>query len=313
MTHSDRPPTRKPRRLWLYAPYVGLLIVIAIWSAGWLSVRQAAERRVDGEAQALRAAGWQVAWRARHVYGYPFRIDIDVDGLSVAEPGGWAVQIPALKTEARLFTPTHWLFAAPDGLTLTRPGRGAVTVTAELLRASLSDAGAHPPNLAFEGDEVAFAAAPGAKPFWLSKARVLQLYSRPGPNDQGALYASVDGGEPDPGSALARLAAGQPLDLKLEAVISHASALSRPGWRAAVANWNAAGGAIVVDRFEIAAPGLKVDAKGGTLTVGTDGRLVGTLPASLSGGPLSGEVPLRFEDDRTRLGPLDLGPSPSLF
>ena len=46
--------------------------------------------------------------------------------------------LPSLKAEAYVFAPTHWVVAAPDGLTFTRPAGGPVTVTARLLRASVN-------------------------------------------------------------------------------------------------------------------------------------------------------------------------------
>src|SRR5579863_480147 len=167
MTHSDPPPSRKPRRFWLYAPYVGLAVLILAWSGVWLWTRAETERRLDAGAAALRAAGWQVGWSARHVHGYPFRLDLDLDDAWLVEPSGWGLRTPALKSEAYVFAATHWLFAAPAGLTIERPRGGAVAVSARLLRASVGDPDLHPPNLAFEGDALTFTPAPGAAPFWL--------------------------------------------------------------------------------------------------------------------------------------------------
>src|SRR5579872_2767802 len=120
-THSAVVSRRKPRRLGLYLPWGALLILAAGWSLAWLWMSGQTQSRLDAAAASLRKAGWAVAWDGRHVGGYPFRLDVDFTNLSVADPSGWAVALPALKSEAFAFAPTNWVFYAPSGLTFTRP------------------------------------------------------------------------------------------------------------------------------------------------------------------------------------------------
>ncbi len=280
------------------------------------------EREIDASAARLRAAGTQVSWSGRHVGGYPFRLDFDFAGLALKDPSGWAVSLPTMKSEAYVFAPTHWLFAAPDGLTFTRPAAGAVTVTARLLRASASGWDKHPPTLAVEGDDLTFTPAAGAKPFWLDRARLAQLEIRPGPDDQGASYLGVEDGVADPAGGIGQLAAGKPVTLVAETTFTHASALAGPGWRASVLDWAHAGGALSVERLTLAAGDVTVGSQQGTLTAADDGALRGRLDATLAQPPgrvanlpaaPSQTLALTFHDGSTWLGPVKLGPAPRVF
>jgi len=78
----------------------------------------------------LRAQGYPVAWETRTVGGFPFRLDVTLTGARIAEPSGWAVAMPALKTEAWIYRLDHWMLVAPEGVTLSRPDGGAVLVRA---------------------------------------------------------------------------------------------------------------------------------------------------------------------------------------
>ena len=147
-THSDDARRRKPRRLGLYLPWGALVIAAAGWSLAWFWMMHETQSRLDAGAASLRKAGWTVAWDSRHVGGYPFRLDIDLTNLRLAEPSGWAVTLPALKSEAFAFAPTNWVYFAPNGLTFARPDGGPV-VSASALRASINswdETAAHRPR-----------------------------------------------------------------------------------------------------------------------------------------------------------------------
>ena len=330
-THSDAAPARKPRRLGLYLPYAIAAFLVVAWSCVWLWLAGETQRRIDGAAATLRAAGWQVAWSERHIGGYPFRLDVDVANLRLADPSGWVVAMPLLKCEAHAFAPTRWLFAAADGLTFTRPGGGAVAVTGRPIRASVNSWDQHPPRISVEGDDLTFATASGAQPFPLTEAASVQFYTRAGPNDQAALLFLVQRGVAATPSRLGALADGRPVDITVDAILSHASALQGRDWRSLVADWARSGGAFDVRQFTLAAGGAGIDARSGRVSMATDGRLAGTLPATLTQpsrvrAALAGEpapppapaeppltAPLTFKDGAAWIGRQRLGPAPRAF
>jgi hypothetical protein len=198
----------------------------------------------------------------------------------------------------------------PDGsMTVTRPGDGPFEVSAAALQGSVSGLGGGVPDLALEAVDARFAAAPGAAPLALAGARRVQVYTRPGPDDQGAAYVSLDGGAATPGGWLAALAAGGPVSLTADAIFGHASAFARPGLRQALSAWAQAGGALEVQHLDLTAGTRRFTATAGRLSVGDDGRLSGQLPLAADGQPLA----LDFHDGGAWLGAVRIAPAPRLF
>jgi hypothetical protein len=332
-THSAAASDRKPRRLGLYLPWGALLILAAGWSMAWLWMIGQTQSRLDAAAASLRKAGWAVAWDSRHVGGYPFRLDVDFTDLRLADPSGWAVALPALKSEAFAFAPTNWVFYAPSGLAFVRPDGGPVNVTAGALRASVNGWDEAPPRISLEGDDLTFAAAPGAKPFSLTTAKSLQFDIRAGPRQQAALFLSVDGAAALPTSWVGLIAAGKPVAIKLDGIISHTDDLQGDTWRGLMANWSARGGTFDVHQLTLTAGDAALDVRKGGVAVADDGRLEGVLEANLrdearvlavaqTGKPPPADpsaatdaldLRLTFRDGATWIGPLKLAPAPRAY
>jgi len=294
---------------------------------------------------ALRAPdphrGWALSYEGARLRGFPFRLDLDLGNARLSEASGWAVFAPRLKTEAYLFAAHNWVAVAPDGVVVTRRDAGALIVKGQALRASLSDAAAHPPRLSVEGVNLAFVTPPGARPFDLATAKGFHLHTRAGPADEGAIYLGVEGGQAAPAGTLGLIAAGGPVVFTLDGIYSHAGALTGPDWSSSLRAWTRAGGDLTVRRLELTAGKAAIVAKAGSLVIGPDGRLTGDLtvgaaltPRILSimaargalnpdlaraGGAValartgSASLPLNFEAGRVTLGPAALGPSPRLF
>ncbi|MDO1557905.1 DUF2125 domain-containing protein [Brevundimonas sp. 2R-24] len=145
-------------------------------------------------------------------------------------------------------------------------------------------------------------------------------------------------------SPLDWLSGGRPIDSRWAVTLTEGAALSGGRPEQALAAWAARGGAVTNVQGEAVAGESKVEAEADRLTVGPDGRLQGDLHLTLTGGtePLaqlgrspsinptaaraaaataavtsglsgSASLPLRFENGRTRLGPLDLAPAPKVY
>lgn len=316
MTLPDRERSRKPRRRGLFLPWLLALLLVVGWSGGWFWAKGQAVARMDATVAQLRSQGYEVAWRRREVSGFPFRLDIVLDGPRIAEPSGWALAAPTLKGEAYIYRLDHWVLVAPSGVTLTRPEGGAVTVRAEALRASLAGFDRRPPRISVEGVGLAFEPAPGARDYPIEAAGKLALHLRPGPQDQGAVLFRVEGaklrlkGLPD------RVVQGKPASMMWDLKLSKMSAFRGEDWPDAVRSWRDAGGVITVSAAEVRGGDAVLSGRGGPLTVGLDGRLQGVLEATLKGAAdgtpaFSGDVDLK--DGEATIGPLQLGPSPRLY
>jgi hypothetical protein len=347
MSLPDPDPPRKLSRLGLYLPFVLLLVLAAAWSAAWVWARGQVESRMDAAASALRAAGYELAWKERTVGGYPFRLDVTLVEPVVRDRSGWALEAPRLEAEAFMHAPTHWIVAAPEGLTFVRPVGGPVRVDGRLIRASLSHLQNTPPNISFEGDDLTFQAAAGAQPFGLSAAERVEIHLREAPvevGDEAGLWVSVKDGKARLSGLLGRIADGRPVSIEWDSRLTHASALQGGSWSQIVRAWSDAGGRIVVKRAGLTAGEALIGANSGTLGVGDDGRLRGVLDVSLRQAPralgamgAAGTIPeesaaaaaavataregpgdvaratLNFEAGRTTLGPVALAPAPRIY
>ena len=339
---SRRQPPH-PRRLGLYAPFALLLTLAAAWSLGWFWLRGEVFRRMDAAARSWEDSGYRVDWSDRAVYGFPFRLDLDVRNARLREQSGWGLAAPRLEAEAFVFAPDHWILVAPDGVVLHRRLGGPVAIGARVLRATVSEAKAHPPRISVEGLGLTFATPAGAKPFGLASAREFHLHTRAGPQDQAAAYVEIDRAVTSGPGLLNDIATGSPVTLVGDGDFTQAGAPSGPGFAGALRAWSAAGGSLAVRRLSLQAGAVNLDSRSGTLGIGPDGRLAGAMVVRLAGvprllGALVADAPLApevakaaravlaaralkdaatvtvyFQAGQTTLGPVAIGPSPRIF
>jgi hypothetical protein len=205
------------------------------------------------------------------------------------------------------------VFFAPNGLVVMRPQGGAVNVAGSALRGSASGWERSPPAIVLEGDDLTLTPAAGAAPTDLTAIRKLQVETRAGPDDQGAAFLQIDGGQAAPASWLAQLGGGGPVALRADVTFTHASALGRPGLRQALTTWAQAGGAAQLGHLDFIAGAQSFTGKAGGFTVNDAGLVVGQL--QLNGGPAGHprDLTLQFHDGGTWLGPVKLQPAPKLF
>lgn len=345
MTLPDQTQPRKPpRRFWLYAPYVVLLIAIAGWSLAWVWIRGEIAGRMDAAASRLREAGFTVDWKARRIDGYPFRVDVTLDGLRLAEPSGWALTAPRIKAEAYAYKPDQWIGYAPGGVVLIRPVSGAVAITGTALRASYARLDHGAARIAAEGVKLVFRPGVGAKAFAINAANYLDFHLRPTGDDQAEFLLRIDGATAPAGAVLARIAQAKPMDIAWEAKVSKASALHGHDWPSAVQAWTAAGGGLDVEHGALTAGASVLNLRPGRLTVGSDGRLRGSVGLDLhqapniirtladartidasaadsalsvararaSGGAVT-QADLAFLAGVTTFGPVAIGPAPKVY
>jgi hypothetical protein len=344
MTKPDASRRRKPRRLGLYAPFVLALVLLAGWSAFWLYARSEAARRIDQASADLRKRGYEVSWTERRITGWPYRLRITLTEASLREPSGWALASPEIAAETYLHALDRWMINADRGLTFTRPVGGPVAVTGTRIRASLGGLDRAPPRIAFEGAGLTFTPAPGAQPYPISAAKRVDFEVRPGPDDQGAVLLKVDGASARLAGLLARIAGEAPIGITWEATLSKMSAFTGPDWPSAVRSWTAAGGKMSLRNAGMTAGEAVIGARKGELSVGGDGRLRGSVDASLRQAPkalaamgetgvispeaagaasavaearqTAGELAranISFEAGQTTLGPVRVGPAPRVY
>lgn len=281
MPFAKRQPRPHANRLGLYAPFTLLLLAVILWSSGWLWMREQLYRGLDNFHASMTKAGYQVTWRARSVWGYPFRFDLGIDDLDIRARDGWRLTFPTVTAEAQFLSPGHWALVIPGGVALASRAGQRLDIHAKILRASLSDASAHPPRISIEAIGLALTGPATANPLFFTYAEEVHLHTRAGPDDQGAAYVEIDQAIVPKAGLLGCIADGGTVTLIVDTLFDHASSLNGSTWRAAVDRWRDDGGALHVRLMKLSAGRATLDASPGRLSVDTDGRLKGSLDVAL--------------------------------
>ena len=308
------PPAARLMRLW---PLGLLLVAGLVLCAGWWMTRARLADEIAARAAALRGEGYRIEMSEPQFGGFPYRMKVTIARLQVAAPSGWAVKLGPVEAEALLFDLGHWVFAAENGLTLTRPEGGDVRIGAARLRASLTALDAPTPRLAVEGVDLVVTTPPGARPFSLSRADRIEVYTRTRAADPRSAEALIrlDNAAVTPGTVSAPLFRQRRISAALSLRMIRRDAFQGPSWAAAARNWRSAGGRIEIDPTTPPGPDLRLAVAGGAFILGDDGRLQGAAPLTLTApdGARIAELGLSLDAEGAALGPLRLGPSPKLF
>jgi hypothetical protein len=306
-----------------------VLIALIAWTGVWWTENLKLRKALTDQAAHWRSRGYAASWSGLAIDGWPFRLHLTLTDLKAGEPSGWALAAPIVEAVGLPYAPDVWGMTAPQGLVLTRPGKGALNVSGQSIRASVGGVGSAAPRFSFEGLNLSLQPAAGAQPAAFSSTDRLELHLQPGPDDQAALLVKLENARLDPSASLARLAPA--LDLTWDARLSHLSALKGRDWPSAVRAWAAAGGTMTVANAALGLDKLALEGSGGPLTVGDDGRLRGTVGLTVTkGGGLdlgglrlggvnlgglrfSGAMPLQFQDGRASLGAFPIGPAFKVF
>ncbi len=317
------PQPKRPRRFWLYAPYAAVLLALIVWTGVWWTLKTRVEKALNDGAAGLRHAGYTVSWTRLDIHGWPFRMNVDIIQPRLAEASGWSFAAPVIKGEGLPYAADHWIFAATEGATVMRPGKGPLEVGGRAIRASVSGLGTPQPRFSFEALGLTLTPAQGALPPAFTAADRLELHLQPGPNDQAALLIRLEGASLQQGSMLTRLVPKGVFGLVWDARLNRLSALHGPNWPAVIQSWTIAGGQMTVAQGRISLGDVTLAGSGGPLIVALDGRLSGVLPLTLDLGhtahafgipalTFSGPLALRFQDGQAAIGAFPLGPAPKV-
>ena len=348
---TDAPPPRH-KRSGLFAPIGLFLIVLIGWSIWWFVLAGQVRAQLDQRVEAMRAGGWDVTYTQLGTSGWPFRVRLGAENVSVTAPSGLAVAAPALAAEANAWKPDKWVLIVGDGLVLTRPGKGKVAVRGQAIRASVHGLTQRWPNIAVELARPEFTSHEGAEVFPISRAERVELYVRPhlAPAGSPGVETSVDilfrliDAEGRPGGPVEGMARNGRLTAQIETVIEDADELQGADAAGVFAAWTRAGGRFTAVRGELSAGESRATLSSDVLSASPDGRLQGTVSlqavkpmAAIAGLAQSGSgsvnrlgaagaaaatavrgdddmaLELTFRDGRTFLGPFAIVPAPKLF
>ena len=282
MTDASAQPVRHSRK-GLLVPFAIVFVGLALWTGWWFVLTQQIEKRLEGRIARLEQSGWTVKHAGLTTTGWPLRARVAMKHVDVVAPSGHAVAAPEIVAEANAYNPTKWVIIAPDGLVMTRGAKGKTAVRAEAIRMSVHGLTQRWPNVAVELSKPVFTALPGAEPFPLAKAGLVQFYMRPhvaGSNaptdDVDVLFRLVDG-EGRPNGPVEGLTQSGRLNAQVEAVIEKAGALKGADAKGLLSAWTAAGGRFVEMKGELGAGESKTFLSSPALSADDKGRLEGEV------------------------------------
>jgi len=336
-------PHRRPaRKRWLLLPYLVVLVLAAAWCVGWFFLKSETETRLASLRREAGNGGYVLTWSEQQIGGFPFRLFVRLKEVRFSEPSGWGLTATNLETEAAAYAPQRIVAAAPNGIVLTRPSKGPLSIKGEVLRASVSGY----PNalrLSVEGVNLTFAPVEGGRAAAFTSAERFGLHLRPQPDDRMNLALQLQGARPSGGDLLARLVGHKAAGLRLEGSATRASAMRARSWASGVQSWASAGGTFELSIGEAVIGDAVARSSPTRLGVGPRGSLEGPVSLTLGSGPeamvalgATGVLPpetasvaaglagiaspggqasarLDFRDGQTFLGPLPIGPAPRLY
>lgn len=114
-----------------------VFISAALWSGYWYFGARAQEKMYAELLTESRNQGWTAESRNLGIAGFPNRFDTTLTGLNFRDPSGrWGWRGEEFQIKALSYQPNHIIMAWPGEQTVDTP-EGSATINAELLRASL--------------------------------------------------------------------------------------------------------------------------------------------------------------------------------
>jgi hypothetical protein len=329
---------------------IAIVVAAALaWSGWWWVQASARDRAVEGWLAARRADGWVAEAADVSVSGFPNRVDLTVEALDLADPeAGWAWRADAFQVLSLSYRPHHFIAVLPGEQVVSTPYE-TVHATSETLRGSVifvPTTRLELDHMTFEIEAMRLVGETG----WEASIDSAILATRRAAGEDAPPFAhdlalNAEGlalpaaltARVDPRGLLPATIGTLALDATL--------AFDRPWDRMAIEGDNP-----VLEQVEVKDVSLtwgKLDVRGrGTLAVDSRGYAEGRLDlrarnwqdmiemaeaggaldptlagalraglelvARLSGDSSALDVPLTFEDGRTRLGPIVIGPAPVL-
>lgn len=298
------PLPRGPRsRRALFLPYILLLALTVIWSAGWFYVRARTATEIDGWLTREARAGRTWACADRAIGGYPFRIELRCAGLTLARADG-RFTLGQLTAVAQVYQPRHILMLA-EGPFHAEQGDLVGDAAWTALEGSFHGAsdGFVRASLVVEGPKVTVS---GASPDPLAvSARHLELHARPTPGrfaSEGAADVSLQLAGVLAPFADALVGNADPADIALDATVNRATVLGTGTVARELERWRQADGSLEIAALSLAKGDRRVQAKG-SLDIDPDHRPAGRLDLRAAGvealvGSIVGQ---RFGADRGAL------------
>jgi hypothetical protein len=273
---------RRHSRFWLYTPFILLLLVAIAWSVAWWVIRDRATNSLDAWLATEARAGRQWTCTDRQVGGYPFRVLVACNSLTLKQ-GPVTASLGRVTSMSQVYQPA-FVITEIEGPLRVSDGRTTLEGTWDLLQSSLhaSPRGLQRFSLVAESPRVTVTGM-GAEDV-VSNARHLEFHVRPNPAraaDKAFDTALIVREAQIP--LLDHLVGGaEPADFSLDATVTQAEGFRARPVGLELERWRKAGGALEILMLSINKGPRRAEAKG-EITLDDWHRPTGQLDVSAAG------------------------------
>ncbi|MCB5174389.1 MULTISPECIES: DUF2125 domain-containing protein [Microvirga] len=269
-------------RFWLYTPFVLLLLLAVAWSVGWFVIRNRADEALDTWLAAEARAGRQWTCQDRAIGGYPFRIEVTCDALTLQQ-GAVTASFGPVEAVAQVYQPRRVITEIQGPLRVTD---GTVTVQGswDLLQTSLNLApgGLRRLSLVAEAPNVTVTGLPAGE--IAAAGQHLELHARPNPSRsaENAYDVALSVRQARIPLADALVGGTEATDLESDVTVTQAEGFRGRPLAEELERWRSAGGKLDVLMLSLAKGSRRLEAKG-ELRLDEEHRPEGQLALSAAG------------------------------
>ncbi len=248
MSTSDRAPSRTL----LFAPFVGLIVVVVAHAAYWTYAASQIEKAALEWIETQQAAGYEVGYDSLRVGGYPFRFALRAQAPRLTAPtaeGGWTAEVEQLSASAQFYDLNHWI-VSPSGVGQVESQGETYRVTSDSARLSLRASDGTTARIGASVDNLVIETAESREPT-ITAMGSLVLTGFLDDTDQLMLRLQIEDivlGEDALDPAMANAFGRSASLMRLDAAITQWSALAR---RADPLDWRLANGALVINQSQL--------------------------------------------------------------
>ena len=273
---------RRHSRFWLYTPFILLLLVAIGWSVAWWVICDRATTSLDAWLATEARAGRQWTCADRQVGGYPFRVLVACNSLTLRQ-GPVTASLGRVTSISQVYQPAFIITEIEGPLRVT-DGRTTLEGTWDLLQTSLhaSSRGFQRFSLAAELPRVTVTGL-GAEDV-VSNSRHLEFHVRPNPTRGAdkAFDAALTVREAQIPLLDHLVGGGEPADFSFDATVTQAEGFRARPVGLELERWRKAGGALEILMLSINKGARRAEAKG-ALTLDEWHRPAGQLDVSAAG------------------------------
>lgn len=273
---------RRHSRFWLYTPFVLLLLVAVAWSVAWFLIRNRAVETLDGWLAAEARIGREWTCADRTVAGYPFRIEIVCETLTLKQ-GPVTASFGRTEAIAQVYQP-RLIIAEVAGPLRVSDGRVTVQGQWDLLQASIHAAQSGLQRLSIAANAPRFTVTGLTPQEIATSGQRLELHLRPNPSRaaEQAYDAALSVKQAKIPVLDMLIGGAEPTDLNADVTATRAAGFQARPLAEEFERWRRAGGTLDILMLSAAKGSRRVEAKG-SLSLDEQHRPTGKLNLAAAG------------------------------